>query len=68
MIGLLSDDVGIKRLFNNLIMNSKAFKKKLLFYYYKMIRDISQTFAYARCGIKEWQNIKKNFTNISIIF
>ena len=59
MLGVLADNIGTKRLSNNLIMNSKAFKKKALFYYYQMARGISRTLAYARSGIKEWQNIRK---------
>ena len=59
MLGILADNIGTKRLSNNLIMNSKAFKKKALFYYYQMARGISRTLAYARSGIKEWQNIRK---------
>ena len=59
MLGILADNIGTKRLSNNLIMNSNAFKKKALFYYYQMARGISRTLAYARSGIKEWQNIRK---------
>lgn len=59
MLGILADNIGTKRLSNNLIMNSKAFKKKALFYYYQLARGISRTLAYARSGIKEWQNIRK---------
>ena len=59
MLGILADNIGTKRLSNNLIMNSKAFKKKALFYYYQMARGISRTLAYARSGIKEWQNTRK---------
>lgn len=59
MLGILADNIGTKRLSNNLILNSNAFKKKTLFYYYQMARGISRTLAYARSGIKEWQNIRK---------
>lgn len=59
MLGVLADNIGTKRLSNNLILNSNAFKKKTLFYYYQMARGISRTLAYARSGIKEWQNIRK---------
>ena len=59
MLGILADNIGTKRLSNNLIMNSNAFKKKALFYYYQMAWGISRTLAYARSGIKEWQNIRK---------
>lgn len=59
MLGILADNIGSKRLSDNIILNSKAFKKKCLFYYYQVARGISNTLAYARSGIKEWQNIRK---------
>ena len=68
MIGILTDNIGAKRLSNNIISNSKSFKKKCLFYYYQMARGISKTLAYARNGIKEWQNIREKASNYQLHF
>ncbi|WP_244834428.1 transposase [Clostridium sp. BJN0001] len=68
MVGILTDNIGTKRLSNNIISNAKAFKKKCLFYYYQMARGISKTLAYARNGIKEWQNIRKITSSYQLYF
>jgi len=62
-ISMLSDHVGKSNLSNKMVKRSKALRSKVLFHCYQISKGISNTLAYAKNGIKAWQNIRYIKTN-----
>lgn len=57
-IAMLSDHVGKNNLANKMVRRSKALRSRVLFHSYQISKGIANTLAYAKSGIKAWQNIR----------
>ena len=60
LLGLLADKLDTSHLSYQLIENAKALRKDIQFYYYQLAEGFVSTLAYARKGIQDWFEIRRN--------
>lgn len=58
-VALLSEKIGKRDFVNKIIKESNSLKNKVYFWFYQLVRGIYNILSKVRCGIKEWQNIRK---------
>lgn len=60
LVALLSEKIGKTNFVNKILKESKSLRNKVHFWFYQLARGIFNILSKVRCGIKEWQNIRKN--------
>ena len=59
LIALLSEKIGKREFVNKIIKESKSLKDKVYLWFYQLARGIYNILSKAKCGIRDWQNIRK---------
>ena len=59
LIALLSEKIGKREFVNKIIKESKSLKTNVYLWYYQLARGIYNILSKAKCGIRDWQNIRK---------
>lgn len=59
LIALLSEKIGKIEFVNKIIKESKSLKDKVYLWFYQLARGIYNILSKAKCGIRDWQNIRK---------
>ena len=59
LIALLSEKIGKREFVNKIIKESKSLKQNVYLWFYKIARGIYNILSKVRCGIRDWQNIRK---------
>lgn len=59
LLGLMADKLNNNMLSRQLIVNAKALRTDIQFYYYQLAEGISMTLGYARAGISKWFHIRR---------
>ena len=59
LIALLSEKIGKREFVNKIIKESKSLKNKVYLWFYQLARGIYNILSKAKCGIRDWQNIRK---------
>lgn len=59
LIALLSEKIGKRKFVNKIIKESKSLKTNVYLWFYQVARGIYNILSKTRCGIKEWQDIRK---------
>ena len=59
LIALLSEKIGKREFVNRIIKESKSLKQKIYLWFYQLARGIYNILSRAKCGIRDWQNIRK---------
>lgn len=59
LIALLSEKIGKREFVNKIIKESKSLKDKVYLWFYQLARGIYNILSKVKCGIREWQNIRK---------
>ncbi len=59
LIGLLSEKIGKRQFVQKIINKSNSLREKVYFWFYQIARGVFNILSKVRCGIKEWQNIRK---------
>lgn len=59
LIAMLSEKIGRRRFVNTIINESKSLKNKVYLWFYQLARGIYNILTKTRCGIRDWQNIRK---------
>ncbi len=59
LIALLSEKIGKSNFVNKILEESNSLRNKVYFWFYQLARGIFSILSKVRCGIKEWQNIRK---------
>ena len=59
LIAMLSDKKGKKEFVNKIIKESKSLKDNVYLWFYQLARGIYNILSKAKCGIRDWQNIRK---------
>ena len=54
LIGIMAERKNKNMLVNKLIANSRAIRRDVWFYYYRIADGLYKTLNYARTGIKDW--------------
>lgn len=59
LIALLSEKIGKREFVNKIIKESKSLKDNVYLWFYQLARGIYNILSKAKCGIRDWQNIRK---------
>ena len=59
LIALLSEKIGKREFVNKIIKESKSLKTNVYLWFYQLARGIYNILSKAKCGIRDWQNIRK---------
>lgn len=59
LIAILSEKIGKREFVNKIIKESKSLKEKVYLWFYQIARGIYNILSKVRCGIKDWQEIRK---------
>lgn len=59
LIALLSEKIKKREFVNRIIKESKSLKDKVYLWFYQLARGIYNILSKAKCGIRDWQNIRK---------
>ncbi len=59
LIGLLSEKIGKRQFVQKIIVKSNSLKNKVYFWFYQLARGVFNILSRVKCGIKDWQNIRK---------
>lgn len=59
LIALLSEKIVKREFVNRIIKESKSLKQKIYLWFYQLARGIYNILSRAKCGIRDWQNIRK---------
>ena len=59
LIALLSEKIGKREFVNKIIKESKSLKQNVYLWFYQIARGIYNILSKAKCGIRDWQNIRK---------
>ena len=59
LIALLSEKIGKRKFVNKIIKESKSLKTNVYLWFYQVARGIYNILSKTRCGIREWQDIRK---------
>ena len=59
LIALLSEKIGKRDFVNKIIKESKSLKTNVYLWFYQLARGIYNILSKAKCGIRDWQNIRK---------
>ena len=59
LIALLSEKIGKSEFVNKIIKESKSLKDNVYLWFYQLARGIYNILSKAKCGIRDWQNIRK---------
>ena len=59
LIALLSEKIGKREFVNKIIKESKSLKDNIYLWFYQLARGIYNILSKAKCGIRDWQNIRK---------
>ena len=60
LIALLSEKIGKRKFVNKIIKESKSLKTNVYLWLYQVARGIYNILSKTRCGIREWQDIRKS--------
>ncbi len=60
LIALLSEKIGKREFVNKIIKESKTLKDKVYLWFYQLARGIYNILSKVKCGIRDWQNIRKS--------
>lgn len=60
LIALLSEKIGKREFVNKIIKESKSLKDNVYLWFYQLARGIYNILSKAKCGIRDWQNIRKS--------
>lgn len=60
LVALLSEKIGKSNFVNKVLKKSNPLRQKVYFWFYQLARGIYNILSLVRCGIKEWQNIRKS--------
>ena len=59
LIALLSEKIGKREFVNKIIKESKSLKDNVYLWFYQLARGIYNILSKAKCGIRDWQSIRK---------
>lgn len=59
LIAMLSEKINKREFVNKIIKESKSLKDKVYLWFYQLARGIYNILAKAKCGIRDWKNIRK---------
>ena len=59
LIALLSEKIGKREFVNKIIKESKSLKDNVYLWFYQLARGIYNILSKTKCGIRDWQNIRK---------
>ena len=59
LIALLSEKIGKREFVNKIMKESKSLKNKVYLWFYQLARGIYNILSKAKCGIRDWQSIRK---------
>ncbi len=59
LIAMLSEKIGKREFVNKIIKESKSLKTNVYLWFYQVARGIYNILSKVRCGIREWQNIRR---------
>ena len=59
LIALLSEKIGKREFVNKIIKESKSLKDNVYLWFYQLARGIYNILSKVKCGIRDWQNIRK---------
>ena len=59
LISMLSEKINKKEFVNRIIKESNSLKDKVYLWFYQLARGIYSILSKVRCGIRDWQNIRK---------
>ena len=60
LIAMLSEKIKKRKFVNIIIKESKSLKNKVYLWFYQLARGIYNILSKTKCGIKDWQNIRKS--------
>ena len=59
LVAMLSEKIGKRKFVNKIIKESKSLKTNVYLWFYQLARGIYNILSKTRCGIREWENIRK---------
>ena len=59
LVAMLSEKIGKRKFVNKIIKESKSLKTNVYLWFYQVARGIYNILSKVRCGIREWQNVRK---------
>lgn len=59
LLSMLSDKMNKKEFVNRIIKESNSLKDKVYLWFYQLARGVYSILSKVRCGIRNWQNIRK---------
>lgn len=59
LVAILSEKIGKRKFVNKIIEESKSLKTNVYLWFYQVVKGIYNILSKVRCGIKEWQNVRK---------
>ena len=59
LIAMLSEKIKKRKFVNIIIKESKSLKSKVYLWFYQLARGIYNILSKTKCGIRDWQNIRK---------
>ena len=59
LVAMLSEKIGKRKFVNKIIKESKSLKTNVYLWFYKLARGIYNILSKTRCGIREWEDIRK---------
>ncbi len=59
LVAMLSEKIGKREFVNKIIKESKSLKTNVYLWFYQVARGIYTILSKVRCGIREWQSIRK---------
>ena len=59
LVAMLSEKIGKREFVNKIIKESKSLKTNVYLWFYQIARGIYNILSKTRCGIKEWESIRK---------
>lgn len=59
LVAMLSEKIGKREFINKIIKESKSLKTNVYLWFYQLARGIYNILSKTRCGIREWESIRK---------